>query len=129
MRIENLWILFFLLLSCSINAQNRSAIDSLKSELKKDPTDSDRVKVLCNLALQYTAASPQDGLVYADQAEALSKKINYRNGLSEAYHVKSVLFNANKQPLLAFQFHQKERRAEDSLSSGFISGTTGRFKK
>ncbi len=51
--------------------QNKALVDSIKSVLPKISNDSVRQKLLCKLAINTT---PQDGVLYAQEALVLAKK-------------------------------------------------------
>ena len=84
-------LILFLATSLSINGQNIT-IDSLLLQLKNAKSDIIRVKLLNNLANEYSANNPKLMLDYASKALKLSSKIGSKIEQGNAYH---YIGNAN----------------------------------
>ena len=84
-------LILFLATSLSINGQNIT-IDSLLLQLKNAKSDIIRVKLLNNLANEYSANNPKLMLDYASKALKLSSKIGFKIEQGNAYH---YIGNAN----------------------------------
>jgi signal transduction histidine kinase len=58
----------------------QTQIDSLKQLLSKSSTDTSRITLLVELSRKYYLQKPDSGLIYAEQALAISKKTGNING-------------------------------------------------
>src|SRR3954470_15605172 len=76
-------LLFFILLYAitAIGQKETRVIDSLKQQLAT-ATDTSKVLLLDDLAIQYKHSQPNYLLEYTLQAKALSEKLNYKRGLA-----------------------------------------------
>lgn len=95
--------IFILLLSLikNIYSQNKS-IDSLKSLIKVSKNDTNLVKLTTSLILEYIKSKPENYSSFAltnyNKAIALSKKINYFNGLASANLAIHGLYTSINKP-------------------------------
>jgi PAS domain S-box-containing protein len=69
--------------------QNK-AIDSLKRELLKSRTDTNRIKLLTTLAFHYRVFDPAVARKYRAQAWVLSEKLNFNKGKGWYYYLEGV---------------------------------------
>lgn len=76
------------------NAQNK-AIDSMEQALVSAGQDTNRVHVLNALGWQYASSNNEKAIRYCNEAVALAKKLDFRNGLATAYN---TLSNAYEKP-------------------------------
>ncbi len=60
-------------------------IDSLKSVLAGTREDSSRVQTLITLSTKYYRSAPQEALRLATEARDLAQRLDYQNGLAQAY--------------------------------------------
>lgn len=65
--------------------QGQPAIDSMAKLLATPARDSNRVKLLNNMAFKYSKINPSKGLEYAKQAIELAREIEWDKGIAEAY--------------------------------------------
>lgn len=65
------------------NTDNK-IIDSLKIELKKARTDTDKIKILNELAYKNLYSNPMEGMQYGEIALNLATKIKWKKGMSIA---------------------------------------------
>jgi hypothetical protein len=70
-------------------AQNRE-VDSLKRELLRSHPDTNRVKLLTNLAFHLRVFDRQEAGKYRSQAWVLSDKLNYNKGKGWCYYLEGV---------------------------------------
>jgi serine phosphatase RsbU (regulator of sigma subunit)/Tfp pilus assembly protein PilF len=89
----------FLLLSICllfIQSFSYSTIDSLKSVLST-LSDTSKVDVYNEISIEICFDDPEQGLMYADSALFLGKKINYKAGIARAYKYKGISFFYNEK--------------------------------
>lgn len=87
-----LFIISFLFSGISIFAQSE-VIDSLLIELKSSKNDSNKVKVLCQLAWEESNNNSGKCKTYAQEAISLSNQINYKRGVAFANNALGVFYN------------------------------------
>lgn len=86
-----IFFLFFLNISlANAQKQGQNLIDSLLSVLPRTKEDSTRVTVYNSLSYEYRRVDVDEGIRYGSLAAALSKKINWKHGLAEAYRMIGV---------------------------------------
>ena len=78
-------LLLVLLLETSLFSQTKSEIDSLKNELGFLPMDTNRVNILNNLSNKTKNIDYSEALEYAKNALELANKIDFENGVMDAY--------------------------------------------
>lgn len=93
---------FLLLLNLATSGiatgQNVNAVDSLLTALKTTGEDTARVRTLCRAALECTyVPDPVAGSKCLREAIALAQKLNFPQGLAQAYDIKGIFhFDAGK---------------------------------
>src|SRR6476646_7018295 len=81
-----LLFLFVIPLFCAAQKKHGQArIDSLLAELPKMKEDTNAVRVLNNISIEYAIINPDEGIKYAKQELALAQKIGDRRGEASAY--------------------------------------------
>ncbi len=81
-----------LFIYCSITCNGQSKIDSLQSVLI-NATDTLRIQVLTELAMEYVYTNPQESEKLAVEAVELCKTVDYFNGAAKAYHVLCISYD------------------------------------
>ncbi len=87
-------LFFYLLVVCFSPAyaqkQGQPLIDSLlidlASEKYRNAEDTDKVKLLNNLANSYQFINPDEGIKYANQALDMATKLGWKTGIGTAYN-------------------------------------------
>ena len=74
----------FLMISQICYGQD-DVIDSLKLILAKSEPDTNRVNILISLCRYESRALPNDAVLHGNEARELSEKLNYHEGLANAY--------------------------------------------
>lgn len=124
----NLLILFVFLfptISFCISKQTEQQIDSLKLEIRKAESDTDKVKILDKLAYKYSKLDPEQGLKYAVEAKNLSEKAKWKKGLAVAWldiGMNQAVLSNNKEALLAFEnalTHYEDLSDKKGISSTY----------
>ena len=83
------------LISCILNAQSFSKIDSLKNMLNKEKTDTNKCNILntiTSICLYTTPPAYKLALAYAEKAKVLSEKISFKKGAANAYLSLSTIY-------------------------------------
>ena len=83
MKHNFLFLILFCLVLGDLHAQMNKYYDedSLRAILKKTTLDTVRVNILNNLAGSYFFKRPDSTLLYAEEALALARKLNYTTGI------------------------------------------------
>ncbi|MEO7309676.1 MAG: sensor histidine kinase [Chitinophagaceae bacterium] len=90
---QSTYILFYLLWSPFLLAQNNQKIDAIKKQLAAAITDSAIVELTTDLAFEVSDADQAKALSYFLEAEALSKKSGYQRGMLSVYLGKGALMD------------------------------------
>lgn len=113
MRIRVFLLLLFLPVISYGQKQGQSLIDSLLQVYKREETDTQKVNILNNLSYAYSSINPDSSIILAQQALALSEKINWPKGIANAYtdlgigyESKTDLNNALKYELKAMHLFE-----------------------
>ena len=88
------YILSFLFVFFITLSPKAETTDSLKQLLAEAKEDTVKVNLLIKLSASTIARSPETSLLYADQALALSGKINYTDGKLNALNNKGEIYSA-----------------------------------
>jgi tetratricopeptide (TPR) repeat protein len=97
-------------------AQDRAKIDSLKNELKYAKEDTNKVKLLLKLGMQYEYSIPDTAMFYNQKALNLSQKINLKKFIADCYLSFGIvhrLQGANDTALVYFHKTLKIRKELD----------------
>ncbi len=109
--------LFLVFISLTkIKAQDK-IVDSLLSKLKVASNDTNKVKLLNNLATENFAIDPSKAKIYAEQALNLSKKLNYIKGTATSYHLIAVSFSLQNYSALALNAEIEAIRAAEKIKN------------
>ena len=90
---KNKLLLFLALLIhvCVFSQSPKEIIDSLKTELTKNPSDSIKVKSFSDLCWFYRTVSMDSAFFYGNKALELSKNTKNENGIAQAYNDIGIL--------------------------------------
>ncbi|TAF63838.1 MAG: hypothetical protein EAZ55_12650 [Cytophagales bacterium] len=103
------------LLKSNVQAQNNS-IESLKKTIQKDKKDIAEVNALTELGRILQVSQPQQAIQYAEQAETIAKKINYQEGLADAWALKAdITAFQEKRPDKAIKWYEDAYRSYQKL--------------
>jgi len=82
------WITFLFVFSpylCKAQKENQSyLIDSLKREISCSKTDTTKIKLLNDISYIYSKFNFEEGIKYAQQAEALAISVAWKKGIADA---------------------------------------------
>src|SRR5437867_831335 len=85
MKFIKLFLTAAFLFTLPIVFAEQSPVDSLKNIINKAPEDSTKVNALNVLAKKYFSTDPAKAIQVAEEAKALSEKINFKKGLALAF--------------------------------------------
>ncbi len=113
-----LWVVLILLLHFPAVAQNRSLIDSLRSQLNNEDTEK-QFDILNALAWEYRFAAPDSTIFFSTKAYDLGKRIQLKANLAKPLNFVGVAFNYKGNRLKAFEYYQQAiQTAESQADSG-----------
>lgn len=117
-----MWLhLVFLVLypAMSIHAQSKTMIDSLENLIEKGGEDTLKAKHLNDLVWYIKFSDPDTSLILLEQSEALSKKLDFADGLGNSYNNRAIIYtvsgnfqDALKYYSLAIEQFKRNRDAE-----------------
>lgn len=103
---RNLFTLLFLFLPAGMLAQ-RNAADSLQQLISKEKIDSNRVKLMCDIAYELRVNEPVRALKISGEALSLAKNIKYTNGQSRSLGTLAIIFRLIGNFPLALEYNLK----------------------
>lgn len=83
-------------------AQTR-AIDSMRTLLQTQQSDTSRINTLNNISLALHTSKPEETEIYARKAVALAQTVGFRRGLAEAYRMIGLSMWARSRPMEALE--------------------------
>jgi signal transduction histidine kinase/tetratricopeptide (TPR) repeat protein len=101
------WCLVFLAFTLSVAAQENPSLDALLKALSKSREDSVRVNLLNDIALAYQESDSVKGMAYGRKALALSKKLDWREGISHSLFRIGTQYSANFKYRFALAYFEK----------------------
>lgn len=114
------------LCSFGVSAQSIQAIDSLKKDLKTQLSDTAKIYTLVDLSHYYQQFYPDSSLMYAQQALALAKKLEYEDGIFwSVASINSALIYTGNYPLeldYAFKALSLSKKINKPRSTGYAYG-------
>jgi serine phosphatase RsbU (regulator of sigma subunit)/lipopolysaccharide biosynthesis regulator YciM len=121
---SQLLIFFLILLTCSglLRSQDLKRIDSLKKIIPLY-SDKDTVKVdlLSDLAFQVSYLNLDSGIIIAQQALTLSKKLNYAKGAADALNTLGTIYYDKADYKKAIEQYTEARKAlEDQRAPSLL---------
>ena len=125
---KNIFILFFLFTSVIRLPGQSAGVDSLIKLLEKAPPDTNRVKLILNIANKLYFYKPDLSLEYSEKALKLSDDLDYNNGIvsslnlaGESYRLTGNYPKALQYQLQALEISRELKNEEiESNSLGFI---------
>jgi signal transduction histidine kinase/DNA-binding response OmpR family regulator/Tfp pilus assembly protein PilF len=119
---------FFIFGSLICHGQHK--IDSLQSVLS-NATDTLRIKVLTDLAMEFVYTDPQKSEKLAVEAIALCKTLDYHKGVAKAYHVLCISYDIRGEYIKAIEsgtagvdllLNYQQVDSERELYAGLLNG-------
>jgi len=112
--------LVLLFLCASITFSQTNFIDSLKKETERTSDEKAKVKLLNKLGHSLHAVNPQEGLKHARQALEISKKIDSKNDIANAYLVIGECYYILSDYPKSIDNYQKSLKINEE--NGFLNG-------
>lgn len=100
--------------------QGQAIVDSLLKELPKMKEDTNKVKLLDDIAREYLMMRTDKGLPYAKKQLELAKKLNWKRGIAIAYGSLGAQYHTNSEYSKSLESHLNSFKYNEEL--GNISG-------
>jgi serine phosphatase RsbU (regulator of sigma subunit) len=118
MKHLHLYFILWILIACTEYGlgQNKK-IDSLEKCLKNNLSDTSRADILNQLSFQLRNSNLKQALSYAERANRISQKAQYKNGMAESYGYMGLLYYREGKYDLAVDNHLKSLRIYEELGN------------
>ena len=110
-------LIFLYFLNWAVQAQKITPVDSLKNLLNTDISDTVRVNTLNQISFLLRNSSVKSSFAYAREANEISKRIGYKNGLAESYGYMGLLHYREGKHDLSVEAHLKSLRLYEELGN------------
>ena len=121
-------IIYFMLFACFVNGQSRFT-DSLHLLLQRSSADTNRIKLLLELAETYYFTKPDSSFIYSDSAVKLSRQLHSLRGEVAALNSagESLRFRGDYSRALRMQMQALElnRKTKDISGEAMTLGFMG----
>jgi tetratricopeptide (TPR) repeat protein len=118
MKKQFLFSLFFSAsLSLSAQKQGQDRIDSLISEIPKALTDTNKVKLLCDISASFWSVNPREGVKYGKQALELAENLGWKKGMASAYGRIGINYGSQDDQNKALEYHFKSMHLNEELGN------------
>ena len=97
-------VFIFLFLPLGLQAQ-KDIVDSLYQKLYSEKTDTNRVKLMCDIGYELRVNNPEKALKITSEALSLAKKINYAVGQSKSLGTLAIIFRLIGNFPLALEYN------------------------
>ena len=108
-----------------MKAQNKRLIDSLKYEVSIGPDDTLKAKNLNDLVWYIKFSDPDTSLLLLDESEALSKKLDFADGLGNSYNNRAIIYTVQGNYDEAVRYYKlaipEFQRNNDGKGVGFCN--------
>ena len=111
------FISIFFILFFFTNTVSATFIDSLKRELKKAKEDTNKVKLLINIADNYYNLNLKTARNYANQSLKLATKLNYTHGRVSSLNLIGSTYDDQGEYNLALESFKKSLRVPNNTNS------------
>jgi len=128
---SNLILRFFLLVTLGFlylttSSQNKHLVDSLTNLIKNGNDDTLKARHLNDLVWYIKFSNPDTSLILLDQSEALSKKLDFADGLGNSFNNRAIIFTVKGNYSEALKYYQlaivQFQRNKDAEGLGFCYG-------
>jgi len=117
---RNLALALLLVVSAAYRSQSRHELDSLIRKVKNNPLKEDtlQVKNYHEIASAFNRINLDSSKIFADKTLALSIKLNYRKGISNAYNALGIYYHLSSQFDKAILNYQKSKDLKVQIGEG-----------
>lgn len=121
--------LYFLLISSLPSFAQSSKLDSLGNLLAREQSDSAKINLIFEIAMESWSTAPEKTLANAEKILALSRKIGYQKGEGKGEYALGVYYwQKNKYPEAILHYSKSEkisREIKDQVGAAKAIGSTG----
>jgi len=103
---RKLIVFIFFFLPVGLLAQ-KNMVDSLYQILGEEKTDTNKVKLMCDIGYELRFNDPEKALKVSSEALSLAKKIGYTNGQSKSLGTLAIIFRLIGNFPLALEYNLK----------------------
>ncbi len=104
------------LMNNSIFAQ-KNKVDSLYQLLDKEKTDTNRIKLMCDIGYESRVYNPEKALFISNEALSLSRKIRYTDGQSKSLGTMAIIFRLIGNFPLALEYNLKRLKLVENTNN------------
>ncbi len=106
---KQLIVLLLVLFPFSIFAQKQGQplIDSLQKELPKLKDDTNKVKFIYNISLNYKGINEENGISYGEQGVELATKLNWKKGIALCDFITGLHYQNKNDLMHALEYYKK----------------------
>ena len=116
MQIKKSTLLFLCLLHFYSFSQLRHKVDSLFSLLKKNPpTDTSLVNIYNETAYELRRVNQDSSKLFAEKAQVLALKLNYKKGSAFAYNNLGVFYHIRGEYATALKYYEYSKKIKEGL--------------
>ncbi|HEY5967030.1 MAG TPA: ATP-binding protein [Chitinophagaceae bacterium] len=121
---KNIFILFFLFTS-AVNLPGQSTeVDSLIKLLEKAPVDTNRVKLILDIANKLYFYKPDLCLEYSEKALMMARDLNYNNGIVNSLNVAGESYRLTGDYPKALQYQLQALEISRELKNEFVESNS-----
>jgi signal transduction histidine kinase len=121
---KNIFILFFLFTS-AVNLPGQSKdVDSLIRLLEIAPTDTNRVKLILNIANKLYFYKPDLSLEYSEKALKIARDLNYNNGIVNSLNLAGESYRLTGDYPKALQYQLQALEISRELKNEFVESNS-----
>ena len=121
---KNIFILFFLFTSALKLPGQSTEVDSLIKLLEKAPVDTNRVKLILNIANKLYFYKPDLSLEYSEKALKIARDINYDNGIVNSLNLAGESYRLTGDYPKALQYQLQALEISRELKNEFVESNS-----
>ena len=103
----------------AIFKSGNNKLDSMLALLEKAKDDTNKVKLLVKISMEYLNANPDKGIEYAEKALKMGEKLNWKYGISDAYKCMGNNYFGKSDYKSALMYYQKSLKINEMLGDKF----------
>jgi len=121
---KNIFILFFLFTSALRLPGQSTEVDSLIKLLEKAPVDTNRVKLILNIANKLYFYKPDLSLEYSEKALKIARDLNYNNGIVNSLNLAGESYRLTGDYPKALQYQLQALEISRELKKEFVESNS-----
>ena len=116
MPLKKITFLFFFFLHFLGFCQSKHKLDSLYTLLKKNPTpDTNLAKIYYVTAAELRRVNPDSSKLFADRALSISTKLNFKEGIANAYHLIGLYYTLKTNYTDALKHYEMSKKVREDI--------------